>query len=54
MKKTLIAFVFGVIVGTIGVGMLNASKSSNVDGWSNQDIYQVIRLLERIADNTGK
>lgn len=54
MKKQLMWFVFGVIAGMIGVTTLSASKSSSVDGWSNHDIAQVIRLLEKIADNTAR
>lgn len=54
MKTNMKWFLMGVIVTILGLTTLSASKSSNVDGWSNHDIAQVIRLLTTIAENTAR
>lgn len=53
MKKQLMWFAIGIIVGSIGLTVLSAS-SSYENSWRDQDIAKVIRLLEKIADNTAR
>lgn len=53
MRKNMMWFVIGAIVGMIGISTLSA-RSIDGYGWSEQDVYQAIKLLERIADNTAK
>jgi len=59
MKRQLMWFVIGAIVGMIGISTLSASRAQrNVSeagsGWTERDVYRAINLLEQIADNTKR
>lgn len=47
MRKNILMFVFGAIVGSIGVGSLKAYEMGRY--WKESEIRRVIYLLEKIA-----
>jgi len=53
MRKNILVFMIGVMVGMIGVGLLSASNSSG-GGWTDRDVFKAIQLLEKIAENTAR
>lgn len=54
MRKNILMFVLGIIVGSIGISTLHASRGSSADAWTENDVFRAIRLLEKIADNTSR